>query len=160
MAVLGLGPVGQFATRIARHLGYEVYGVDLVPERRSMAERHGIETFDLDDATAATIRQRTHGRGPDAVIDAVGLEAHGNPVAAFAQTATGLLPDAVAQKLAKTVGVDRLAAVLLGIDLVRRGGTLSLSGVYGGVADPLPLMTMFDKQLDAAHGPVQRAPLA
>lgn len=152
VAVLGLGPVGQFATRIARHLGYEVYGVDLVPERRAMAERHGIETFDLDDATAPAIRQRTRGRGPDAVIDAVGLEAHGNPVAAFAQTATGLLPDPVAQKLAKSVGVDRLAAVMLGIDLVRRGGTLSLSGVYGGVADPMPLMTMFDKQLTLRMG--------
>ena len=152
VAVLGLGPVGQFATRIARHLGYEVYGVDLVPERREMAERHGIETFDLDDATAAGIRKRTRGRGPDAVIDAVGLEAHGSPVAAFAQTASGLLPDAVGQKVAKTVGVDRLAAVMLGIDLVRRGGTLSLSGVYGGVADPMPLMTMFDKQLTLRMG--------
>ena len=152
VAVLGLGPVGQFATRIARHLGYEVYGVDLEPVRRAMAERHGIETFDLDDATAAVIRQRTHGRGPDAVIDAVGLEAHGDPVAAFAQTATGLLPDTFAQKLAKTVGVDRLGALLLGVDLVRRGGTLSVSGVYGGVADPMPLMTMFDKQLALRMG--------
>lgn len=152
VAVLGLGPVGQFATRIARHLGYEVYGVDLVPERREMAERHGIETFDLDDATAATIRQRTRGRGPDAVIDAVGLEAHGNPAAGFAQFATGLLPDPVAQKLAKTVGVDRLAAMMLGIDLVRRGGTLSLSGVYGGVADPMPMMTLFDKQIALRMG--------
>jgi len=152
VAVLGLGPVGQFASRIARHLGYEVFGVDLVPERREMAERHGVETFDLDDATAATIRQRTRGRGPDAVIDAVGLEAHGNPVAGFAQFATGLLPDAVAQKLAKTVAVDRLAAMMLGIDLVRRGGTLSLSGVYGGVADPMPMMTLFDKQITLRMG--------
>jgi threonine dehydrogenase-like Zn-dependent dehydrogenase len=152
VAVLGLGPVGQFASRIARHLGYEVYGVDLVPERREMAERHGIETVELDDATAATIRQRTRGRGPDAVIDAVGLEAHGNPVAGFAQFATGLLPDAVAQKLAKTVAVDRLAAMMLGIDLVRRGGTLSLSGVYGGVADPMPMMTLFDKQITLRMG--------
>lgn len=152
VAVLGLGPVGQFASRIARHLGYEVFGVDLVPERREMAERHGVETVDLDDATAATIRQRTRGRGPDAVIDAVGLEAHGNPVAGFAQFATGLLPDAVAQKLAKTVAVDRLAAMMLGIDLVRRGGTLSLSGVYGGVADPMPMMTLFDKQITLRMG--------
>ncbi len=152
IAVLGLGPVGQFASRIARHLGYEVYAVDPVPERRAMAERHGIETADFDDGSAAWLRQRTGGRGPDSVIDAVGLEAHGSPAAAFAQFATGLLPDAVGRGLAKTVGVDRLAALLLGIDAVRRGGTLSISGVYGGVADPLPMMTMFDKQLTLRMG--------
>ena len=82
----------------------------------------------------------------------MGLEAHGSPAAAFAQFATGLLPDAVGRGLAKTVGVDRLAALLLGIDAVRRGGTLSISGVYGGVADPLPMMTMFDKQLTLRMG--------
>ncbi|QNO37321.1 alcohol dehydrogenase catalytic domain-containing protein [Protaetiibacter sp. SSC-01] len=152
IGILGLGPVGQFASRIARHLGYEVYAVDPVPERRAMAERHGIETADLDDAAAAWLRQRTGGRGPDAVVDAVGLEAHGNPVAGFAQFATGLLPDPIAQKLAKTVGVDRLAALMLAIDSVRRGGTVSLSGVYGGVADPMPMMTMFDKQLTLRMG--------
>ncbi len=152
IGILGLGPVGQFASRIARHLGYEVYAVDPVPERRAMAERHGIETADLDDVAAAWLRQRTGGRGPDAVVDAVGLEAHGNPVAGFAQFATGLLPDPIAQKLAKTVGVDRLAALMLAIDSVRRGGTVSLSGVYGGVADPMPMMTMFDKQLTLRMG--------
>jgi threonine dehydrogenase-like Zn-dependent dehydrogenase len=147
VAVIGLGPVGQFASRIARHLGYEVYGVDLVPERRELAERHGVETFEPGEATMAAIRQRTHGRGPDSVIDAVGLEAHGNPVAAFAQASAGAMPKPLAQKLATTIGVDRLAAMMDAIDLVRRGGTVSLSGVYAGVADPLPLMTMFDKQL-------------
>jgi len=147
VAVLGLGPVGQFASRIAKHLGFEVFGVDLVPERRALAERHGVETFEPGEETMAAIRQRTHGRGPDSVIDAVGLEAHGNPVAAFAQAAAGAMPKPIAQKLATTVGVDRMAAMLDAIDLVRRGGTVSLSGVYAGVADPMPLMTMFDKQL-------------
>ncbi|PZQ87637.1 MAG: glutathione-dependent formaldehyde dehydrogenase [Leifsonia xyli] len=152
IGILGLGPVGQFASRIARHLGYEVLAVDPVPERRAMAERHGIETADLDEHAAAWLRQRTMGRGPDAMLDAVGLEAHGNPVAGFAQFATGLLPDPIAQKLAKTVGVDRLAAMMLAIDSVRRGGTVSLSGVYGGVADPMPLMTLFDKQIALRMG--------
>lgn len=152
IGVLGLGPVGQFASRIARHLGYEVFAVDPVPERRAMAERHGIETADLDDESAAWLRKRTKGRGPDAMLDAVGLEAHGNPVAGFAQFATGLLPDPIAQKLAKTVGVDRLAAMMLAIDAVRRGGTVSLSGVYGGVADPMPMMTLFDKQIAVRMG--------
>jgi threonine dehydrogenase-like Zn-dependent dehydrogenase len=147
VAVIGLGPVGQFATRIAKHLGHEVFGVDLVPERRELAERHGVETFEPGEQAMAAMRRRTHGRGPDSVIDAVGLEAHGNPVAAFAQTAAGALPKPIAQKLATTVGVDRLAAMMDAIDLVRRGGTVSLSGVYAGAADPLPLMTMFDKQL-------------
>jgi threonine dehydrogenase-like Zn-dependent dehydrogenase len=147
VAVLGLGPVGQFATRIAKHLGYEVFGVDLVPERRALAERYGVETFEPGEDTLAAIRQRTHGRGPDSVIDAVGLEAHGSPVAAFAQASAGAMPKPIGQKLATTVGVDRLAAMMDAIDLVRRGGTVSLSGVYAGVADPMPLMTMFDKQL-------------
>ncbi|MGN6273888.1 MAG: alcohol dehydrogenase catalytic domain-containing protein [Protaetiibacter sp.] len=147
VAVLGLGPVGQFATRIATHLGYEVFGVDLVPERRALAERYGVETFEPGEQTLAAIRQRTHGRGPDSVIDAVGLEAHGNPVAAFAQASAGAMPKPIAKKLATTVGVDRMAAMMDAIDLVRRGGTVSLSGVYAGVADPMPLMTMFDKQL-------------
>lgn len=152
LGVLGLGPVGQFVARIGRHLGYEVYAVDPVPERRAMAERHGIETADLADDPADWLRRRTRGRGPDAVVDAVGMEAHGNPVAAFAQTATGVLPAPIARKLAKTVGIDRLAAMMLAIDSVRRGGTVSLSGVYGGVADPMPLLTMFDKQIALRMG--------
>jgi threonine dehydrogenase-like Zn-dependent dehydrogenase len=147
VAVIGLGPVGQFAARVCRHLGYEVYGIDLVPERRSLAERYGVETFEPGDDALAAIRQRTHGRGPDSVIDAVGMEAHGNPVAAFAQASAGAMPKPIAKKLATTVGVDRLDALMSAIDLVRRGGTVSLSGVYAGVADPMPLMTMFDKQL-------------
>lgn len=152
IAVMGLGPVGQFATRVARHLGYEVLAVDPVPERRAMAERHGIETFDLTDTIAAELKERTMGRGADAVVDAVGMEAHGNPVAAFAQAAVGLLPDAVARKAMDTAGIDRLAAIHASIDAVRRGGTVSLSGVYAGEADMLPMKTMFDKQISLRMG--------
>ncbi|MCU1509429.1 MAG: glutathione-dependent formaldehyde dehydrogenase [Glaciihabitans sp.] len=152
LAVIGLGPVGQFASRIGRYLGHRVIGVDPVPERRAMAERHGIETLDLVPDIRQQLLDRTDGRGPHSVIDAVGMEAHGNPVAAFAQTATGLLPTPVSKKLAKAVSVDRLAALLLAIESVQRGGTVSLSGVYGGVADPLPMLTMFDKGITMRMG--------
>ncbi len=163
LAVLGLGPVGQFAARIGRYLGYRVLGVDPVPERRALAERYGVEVFDFDEATADALREATGGRGPDSVVDAVGLEAHGvgaGPaggaglagLAGLAQKGAGLLPDALAKKVIETVGVDRLSALVLALDAVRRGGTVSLSGVYAGVADPMPLMTMFDKQLTLRMG--------
>ena len=152
LLVIGLGPVGQFATRIGLHRGYRVIAVDLVPERRAMAERHGVETLDLTADLAQEILYRTDGRGPHSVIDAVGMEAHGNPVVAFAQTAVGMLPSPAGKRLAKTLGVDRLAALMTALDSVQRGGTVSLSGVYGGVADPLPLLTMFDKGITLRMG--------
>ena len=152
LAVLGLGPVGQLASRIGRHLGYRVIAVDPVPERRAMAERHGIETLDLTGDVLQDLLDRTEGRGPHSVLDAVGMEAHGNPVAAFMQSAVGMLPSAASKRIAKTLGVDRLAALMLAIESVQRGGTLSLSGVYGGVADPMPLLTMFDKGLTVRMG--------
>lgn len=152
LTVIGLGPVGQLCARIGRHLGARVFGIDPVPERRAMAERHGVEVFDLAEDTVGEIRERTQGRGPDAVIDAVGMEAEGSPVAGLAQTIAGKLPDAVARPLMERAGVDRLAALHTAIDLVRRGGTVSLSGVYGGAASPMPLLTMFDKQLQMRMG--------
>jgi len=152
LAVFGLGPVGQFASRIAAHRGVRVIGVDPVPERRAMAARHGVETLDYSKGIADELREMTAGRGTDAVIDAVGMEAHGSPLAGFAHQALGLLPDKLAQKAMETAGVDKLAALHTAIDAVRRGGTLSLSGVYGGEASPMPLMTMFDKQLQVRMG--------
>lgn len=152
LGVLGLGPVGQLVSRIARHHGVQVHAVDPVPERRLMAERHGAIVHDLDDDAASAIRDATGGRGPDAVVDAVGLEAHGNPGTAFVQAAVGVLPDGMAKPLMKNAGVDRLAALHLAVDLVRRGGTLSVSGVYAGVVDPMPLLTIFDKQLTMRFG--------
>jgi threonine dehydrogenase-like Zn-dependent dehydrogenase len=117
-----------------------------------MAERHGIDAIDLTDDVLDQLRERTDGRGPHSVVDAVGMEAHGSPVAAFAQTAVGLLPSAASKRLAKTLGVDRLAALMLALESVQRGGTVSLSGVYGGVADPMPMLTMFDKGLTLKMG--------
>lgn len=152
LAVFGLGPVGQFAARIGVHRGLRVIGVDPVPERRAMAARHGVETLDYSKDVAEELREMTAGRGPDAVVDAVGMEAHGSPVAGFAHQALGLLPDKLAQKAMETAGVDRLAALHTAVDAVRRGGTLSLSGVYGGQASPMPLLTMFDKQLQVRMG--------
>jgi threonine dehydrogenase-like Zn-dependent dehydrogenase len=152
LGVLGLGPVGQFVGRIGRHLGHRVVAVDPVPERRLMAERYGIEALDLTEDALDQLRDRTDGRGPDSVVDAVGLEAHGAPGAGFAQAAVGLLPDALAKKVMTTAGLDRLSALNLAFGSVRRGGTVSLSGVYAGVADPLPMRSLFDKQVTIRMG--------
>jgi len=155
VAVYGLGPIGQMSCRIALHQGVEqVIGIDLVPERIELARRYGVEVLDLreHDDVAETIRGMTDGRGPDSVIDAVGLEAHGAPIGKFAQQAAGLLPDAVARKMMETAGIDRLSVINLAIDTVRRGGTISLSGVYGGTADPMDMMTLFDKQIQLRMG--------
>lgn len=152
LAVMGLGPVGQFVARIGSHLGYRVLAVDPVPERRAMAERHGILTYDLTDTTVEHLRDLTEGRGADSVVDAVGLEAHGAAGVKFAQQAVGLLPDPLAQGILEKAGVDRMTALYSAIDTVRRGGTVSLSGVYAGDADILPMKTMFDKQVSLRMG--------
>ncbi|SEL58721.1 Threonine dehydrogenase [Blastococcus sp. DSM 46786] len=154
-AVIGLGPVGQFATRVAKHLGAEqVIGVDNVPERLEMARRHGITVLDsneVDDVPAA-IRELTRGRGVDGVVDAVGMEAHGTPFQEVAQKAAGLLPDAMARKATETFGIDRMAAMRTAFDSVRRAGTVSLIGVYGGEADPMPMMQLFDRGVTMRMG--------
>jgi threonine dehydrogenase-like Zn-dependent dehydrogenase len=155
LVVLGLGPIGDMACRIAAHRGARVIGVDLVPERLERQRARGTEVLDLsehDGDLGEAIRDMTSGRGPDSVIDAVGLEAHGSPVGKLAHTLAGLLPDVLAEKVMETGGVDRLNAFYLAIDIVRRGGTISLSGVYGGMADPLPMLTMFDKQIQLRMG--------
>src|SRR3954447_9863497 len=155
IVVFGLGPIGQMTARIARHRGVErVIGVDPVPERRAMAERHGVEVVDPgehDDVSTA-LRDMLDGRGPDGVVDAVGMEAHGAPGAKLAQTAAGLLPDALSAPLTERFAVDRLAALNACIDTVRRGGTISISGVYGGMLDPLPMMQLFDKGVQLRMG--------
>jgi threonine dehydrogenase-like Zn-dependent dehydrogenase len=155
VAVIGLGPIGDMSCRIAMHRGAgKVIGVDLVPERLARARRYGVETLDLreHDDVAETIRDLTDGRGADAVIDAVGMEAHGSPFGKLAHTMATLLPDSVAEKVMERAGVDRLGAFHLAIDAVRRGGTISLIGVYGGMADPLPMLTLFDKQIQLRMG--------
>jgi threonine dehydrogenase-like Zn-dependent dehydrogenase len=155
VTVYGLGPIGQMCARIARYQSAgRVIGVDLVPERLQMARRHGVETLNAeeDDDVPATVKELTGGRGTDAVIDAVGLEAHGSAGAELAQKAVSVLPDRVAAPLSERAGVDRLSALREAIRTVRRGGTLSIVGVYGGGADPLPMMELFDKGVQIRMG--------
>ncbi|MBA3291462.1 MAG: glutathione-dependent formaldehyde dehydrogenase [Actinobacteria bacterium] len=155
VVVLGLGPIGDMSCRIAlQHGAGQVIGTDLVTERLERARNRGVEALDLTehDDIAETIRDLTDGRGPDSVIDAVGMEAHGSPFGKLAQQMTSLVPDSLAAKMMERVGVDRLSAFHLAIEIVRRGGTISLIGVYGGMTNPVPMLTLFDKQIQLRMG--------
>jgi threonine dehydrogenase-like Zn-dependent dehydrogenase len=155
VVVLGLGPIGDMSSRIAMHHGARVIGVDLVPERIERVRARGAEVVDLtdhEDDLGDVIRDMTDGRGPDSVIEAVGMEAHGSGGPKIAQTLAGLLPDKLAEPIMMKAGVDRLTALHSAVDIVRRGGTISLIGVYGGAADPMPMLTIFDKQLQLRMG--------
>ncbi len=154
VAVFGLGPIGQMACRIARHRGFRPIGIDRVPERLEMARRNGIEIVNAKEpgSIGDRIREHTRGRGTDSVIDAVGMEAHGSPVGEFAQKLASRLPSAVSGPMMQKAGIDRLAVLYQAIDTVRRAGTISLSGVYGGMADPLPMLTLFDKGVAITTG--------
>ena len=140
VAVFGLGPVGQMCGRIALHLGAErVIGLDIVPERLEMARRHDVEAHDASEMDVADdLRELTRGRGPDAVIDAVGMESEGNW---FAQAAQFL-----------KVKPDRHRALHDSLWSVRRGGTLSIVGVYGGPDPMWPLGELFDRQVTVRMG--------
>ena len=154
LAVFGLGPVGQLAGRIGVHQSRRVIGVDRVPERLALAREFGMETIDLDevDDVAEAVIERTGGRGADGVLDAVGMEAHGNPLMETAIKSVGMLPDAIAKPMVDKMGVDRIDALTTAIKAVRRGGTVSVSGVYGGEVDPMPLMEMFDRGITMRLG--------
>ncbi|MBE7323518.1 glutathione-dependent formaldehyde dehydrogenase [Nocardioides sp. Y6] len=157
LLVLGAGPIGDMAARMGVRAGHRVISVDRVPERLARVQAFGAEVLNLDDlkgggAVAEVVREMTDGRGADSVIDAVGMEAHGSPVAQGVQKFVGLLPDAIAEPMMKKAGIDRLAALHTALDAVRRGGTVSLSGVYGGAVDPMPMFQMFDKQVQLRMG--------
>lgn len=159
VVILGLGPIGDMAARIAQHRGAgKVIAIDRVPERLERAKAQGIEVLDLKDfegneqGLAEAVREVTKGKGPDSVIDAVGMEAHGSIGAKVMQSMTGMLPDGIAQELFTSVGMDRLNALHTAIELVGRGGTISLSGVYAGQADPIALDALFDKQITLKMG--------
>jgi threonine dehydrogenase-like Zn-dependent dehydrogenase len=155
VVILGLGPIGDMSSRVAMHRGHRVIGIDIVPERLDRVRGRGAEVLNLDEHgkdLVETIRDMTDGRGPDSVIDAVGMEAHGAPIGKLAHQMVGLLPGAIAEKVMQKASVDRLSAFYLAIDIVRRGGTISLIGVYGGMADPLPMLTLFDKQVQLRMG--------
>jgi threonine dehydrogenase-like Zn-dependent dehydrogenase len=154
LLVIGVGPIGDMACRIALHRGVRVIAVDRVPERLARVAGRGAETIDSGATkdVPERVRELTDGRGADSVIDAVGMEAHGSPVAEGAQKMLGLLPKKVQGAVMQHAGVDRLDALYTAIDSVRRGGTVSISGVYGGAADPLPMLQIFDKQLQLRMG--------
>ena len=155
LAVFGLGPIGQFCVRVAKHLGVErVIAVDLVPERMELARRFGAEIVEWSDDADPSLEivDMTEGRGADAVIDAVGTEAHGAPVQAAMQTLASRTPAAIATRLMERVGSDRTSALHTAISTVRRGGTVSIIGVYGGAATPMPMMELFDKQVQLRMG--------
>ncbi|MGI9105172.1 MAG: zinc-dependent alcohol dehydrogenase [Pyrinomonadaceae bacterium] len=145
VAVWGCGPVGQFAIKSAYMLGAErVIGIDQVPERLQMARDEGkAETLNFGDAdTFDKLKEMTGGRGPDACIDAVGLEAHGTNVDALYDRA----------KAAMFLATDRPHALREAIFSCRKGGTVSIPGVYGGFLDKIPLGAAFAKALTFKMG--------
>jgi threonine dehydrogenase-like Zn-dependent dehydrogenase len=154
VTVFGLGPIGQMCSRIAQHQGARVIAVDLVPERLRLAERYGIEivNWEAEEDVAAKVRDMTDGRGTDSVIDAVGMEAHGSPVGKMAHKMAGFLPDKAAQTMIQQAGTDRMSALIACIETVRRAGTISISGVYGGTATPMNLLQLFDKGVQIKMG--------
>ena len=129
-------------------------GVDLVPERLELARSRGVEVVDLSsvDDVPSAILDLTDGRGADGTIDEVGMEAHGSPIAGAVLSAAGYLPDALAKPITDMLGVDRLEALVSAIKSTRRGGTVSISGVYGGEKDPMPMMEIFDRGLTMRFG--------
>lgn len=156
LAIMGAGPIGQLALRSAKVQGNaeQIIVVDLVDERLELARQWGATVIDLRevDSVGDAIRDLTNGRGADSVLDAVGMEAHGNPVREKLINGVGRLPAPIAKPAIEKAGIDRTAALISAIDAVRRAGTVSLSGVYGGQADPLPMMDMFDKGIRMTMG--------
>jgi hypothetical protein len=159
VAIFGLGPIGQMCARMSQHLGARVIGIDSVPERLALARQWGFETIDIDevDDVPAAVRELTDGRGAASTIDAVGMEAHGSTsggvIGKVAQTAAAVMPDALAKATIRTgAPADRLTALEWSVDSVRRGGIVSLSGVYGGTADPINMQQWFDKQVALRMG--------
>lgn len=145
VAVWGCGPVGQFAIKSAYLLGAErVIAIDQVPERLRMAQNAGqAETIDFSQVDVFDqLKEMTGGRGPDACIDAVGLEAHGTT------------PDAIYDrvKAAMYLATDRPHALRQAINACRKGGTVSIPGVYGGFLDKVPMGAAFAKGLTFKMG--------
>jgi threonine dehydrogenase-like Zn-dependent dehydrogenase len=144
VAVWGCGPVGQMAIRSAYLLGAEkVIAIDDVPERLQMALEGGAEVINFDDADVfEKIKTMTGGRGPDSCIDAVGLEAHGATLDAYIDKA----------KAAAFLATDRPNALRQAIHACRKGGIVSIPGVYGGFLDKIPFGAAFQKGLTFRMG--------
>ena len=143
IAIWGCGPVGQFSIRSAFLLGAErVIAIDDVPERLQMAEQGGAETINFSEQNVyEALMDMTGGRGPDACIDDVGMEAHAPlPIHAY---------DRVKQMMLET---DRPHALREAIMACRNGGTVSIIGVYGGFADKFPLGSLMQRSLTIRTG--------
>lgn len=156
LLIMGAGPIGDMCSRIAKHRGLRTIVVDSVPGRLARITAHGgevIDTNEIDpDDVPDRVRELTDGRGGDSAIDAVGMEAHGSPVAETAQKALRFLPKKLQELAMQNTGSDRLDALYTAFEAVRRGGTVSISGVYGGAASPMPMLQLFDKQLQLRMG--------
>jgi threonine dehydrogenase-like Zn-dependent dehydrogenase len=145
IAVWGCGPVGQMAIASALMLGADkVVAIDCVPARLRMAARLGaVETINFEeDDVFDRLKQLTAGRGPDACIEAVGLEAHGATLDAYVDRA----------KAAVFLATDRPTALRQAIHACRKGGTVSIPGVYGGFLDKMPFGAAFGKGLTFKMG--------
>jgi threonine dehydrogenase-like Zn-dependent dehydrogenase len=144
IAVWGCGPVGQFAIRSALLLGAKrVIAIDTVPERLQMATEAGAETLDsMEDDVFERLRDMTGGLGPDACIDAVGMEAHGAHVDYWYDKA----------KTMAMMATDRASSLRQAINCCRKGGIVSIPGVYGGFIDKVPMGAAFNKGLTLKMG--------
>jgi threonine dehydrogenase-like Zn-dependent dehydrogenase len=145
IAVWGCGPVGQFAIQSAYLLGADrVIAIDRFPERLRMArEKSGAETLNYENADVLeSLKEMTGGRGPDACIDAVGMEAH----------AAGLMYAYDRAKQALMLESDRPIALRQAIMAYRNGGTVSIAGVYGGLVDKLPFGSLMNRSLTIKTG--------
>ncbi|RYD19707.1 MAG: glutathione-dependent formaldehyde dehydrogenase, partial [Lysobacteraceae bacterium] len=144
VAVWGCGPVGLFAVQSAFLMGAErVIAIDHFPHRLELAKRFGAETINFGEtATYEALMEMTGGIGPDAVIDAVGLEAH------------GLFVDNVVDQVKKTLmlGTDRPHSIRQAIIACRKGGRVSMPAVYGGMVDQFPLGAFMEKGLTLKTG--------
>ncbi len=144
IAIWGCGPVGQFAIRSAFLLGAEkVIAIDDIPERLKMAEEAKAVTINFgDEYIYDRLLELTGGRGPDSCIDAVGLEAHG--------TSLDAIYDRI--KTATFMATDRLHVLRQAIHCCRKGGTVSIPGVYAGYLDKMPMGAAFGKGLTLKMG--------
>ena len=151
--VLGAGPIGDMVSRFALDAGHQVISVDREPERLARVRQRGAETIDLESGKVAErVRDLTDGRGADAVVEAVGMEAHGSPIVEGMTKLLATMPGVVNRPVMQAAGVDRMAALHTAFEAVRRGGTVSIAGVYGGAMDPFPMMQLFDKQVSIRMG--------
>ncbi|MGE5446276.1 MAG: zinc-dependent alcohol dehydrogenase [Ignavibacteriales bacterium] len=146
IAIWGCGPVGQFAIKSAYMLGAgRVIAIDRFPERLHLARTYGnAETINYEEIgdVVEKLKQMTGGRGPDACIDAVGMEAHGSGIGAFYDRA----------KMAMRIATDRPTVLREAIQACRKGGIVSIPGVYGGFLDKIPFGAAFAKGLTFKMG--------